>query len=46
MNGDGQANNITVFGITYYPSDSALVVALSGNGNGAFRINYTVVLAE
>lgn len=40
------ANNITVLGISYFPQDGKLVVALSGNGNGAFRINYTVVLAE
>lgn len=46
MNGDGKANNITVFGITYYPQDGTLVVALSGNGGGDFRVNYTVVLAE
>jgi hypothetical protein len=46
MNGDGIANNITVFGVTYYGSDNRLVVALSANGNGSFRINYTVVLAE
>lgn len=46
MNGDGIANNITVFGATYYGNDGRLVVALSGNGNGAFRINYTVVLVE
>ena len=46
MNGDGVANNITVFGVTYYGSDSRLVVALSANGGGSFRINYTVVLAE
>lgn len=46
MNGDAKANNITVFGISYYPQDGELIVALSGNGNGTFRINYTVVLAE
>lgn len=46
MNGDAIANNITVLGISYFPQDGKLVVALSGNGNGAFRINYTVVLAE
>lgn len=46
MNGDGIANNITVLGITYYGNDGRLVVALSGNGGGAFRINYTVILAE
>lgn len=46
MNGDGKANNITVFGVTYYPSDQSLVVALSAKGNGSFRINYTVVLAK
>lgn len=40
------ANKITVFGISYFPQDGKLVVALSENGNGAFRINYTVVLAE
>lgn len=46
MNGDAKANNITVFGISYYPQDGKLVVALSANGGGAFRINYIVVLAE
>lgn len=46
MNGDGIANNITVLGVTHYDNDGRLVVALSGNGNGAFRINYTVVLVE
>lgn len=46
MNGDAKANNITVFGISYYPQDGKLVVALSANGSGAFRINYIVVLAE
>lgn len=46
MNGDGKANNITVFGVSYYDSDKTLVVALSNKGNGAFRINYTVVLAQ
>ena len=46
MNGDGEANNITVFGISYYPQDGKLVVSLSANGSGAFRINYIVVLAE
>ena len=46
MNGDGIANNITVLGITHYGDDGRLVVALSGNGGGAFRINYTVILAE
>lgn len=46
MNGDALANNITVLGISYSPQDGTLAVALSGNGNGAFRINYTVVLAE
>ena len=46
MNGDGLANNITVLGATHYYDDGRLVVALSGNGNGPFRINYTVVLGE
>lgn len=46
MNGDGIANNTTVLGATYYDNDDMLVVALSKNGNGAFRINYTVVLVE
>lgn len=46
MNGDANANNITVLGISYFPRDCSLVVALSANGNGAFRINYTVMLAE
>ena len=46
MNGDGLANNITVLGITHYGDDGRLVVALSSNGGGAFRINYTVILAE
>lgn len=46
MNGDAKANNITVFGISYYPQDGKLVVALSANGRGTFRINYIVVLAE
>ena len=46
MNGDGIANNITVLGITHYGNDGSLVVALSGNGGGNFRINYTVILAE
>lgn len=46
MNGDGIANNITVLGATYYGNDGKLVVALSSNGNGAFRINYTVILVE
>lgn len=46
MNGDGIANNITVLSATYYGNDGHIVVALSGNGNGAFRINYTVVLVE
>ncbi len=46
MNGDGITNNITVLGVTYYGNDGKLVVALSENGNGAFRINYTVVLVE
>ena len=46
MNGDAKANNITVFGISWYPQDSSLVVALSARGNGTFRINYTVILAE
>lgn len=46
MNGDGKANNITVFGVTYYPTDQSLVVALSAKSNGSFRINYTVVLAK
>ena len=46
MNGDAQANNITVLGVSFYPQDSSLVVALSGNGNGAFRINYTVILVD
>lgn len=45
MNGDGKANNTTVFGVTYYSSDKTLVVALSQKGQGSFRINYTVVLA-
>lgn len=45
MNGDGQANSITVLGISYYPQDGSLVVALSANGGGAFRINYIVALA-
>ena len=45
MNGDGKANNTTVFGVTYYSSDKTLVVALSNKGSGSFRINYTVVLA-
>ena len=46
MNGDGKANNITVLGVSFYPQNSNLVVALSGNGNGACRINYTVILVE
>lgn len=46
MNGDGVANDITVLGVTYYGNDGRLVVALSRNGNGPFRINYTVVLVE
>lgn len=46
MNGDGIANNITVLGATHYVNDGRLVVALSGRGNGAFRINYTVILVE
>lgn len=46
MNGDGIANNITVMGVTYYGNDGSLVVALGGKGNGAFRINYTVILVE
>ena len=46
MNGDGIANNITVLGVTYYGDDGRLVVALSKNGGGAFRINYTVVLVD
>ena len=46
MNGDGKANNITVLGVTYYPADQSLVVALSAKSNGSFRINYTVVLAK
>ena len=46
MNGDGVANNITVLGVTYYGDDGKLVVALSGNGGGSFRINYTVVLVD
>lgn len=46
MNGDGVANNITVLGVTHYGDDGRLVVALSGNGGGAFRINYTVVLVD
>lgn len=46
MNGDAGANNITVLGISYYPQYGELVVALSGNGGGTFRINYIVVLAE
>lgn len=46
MNGDGVANNTTVLGVTYYGNDGKLVVALSKNGNGSFRINYTVVLVE
>ena len=46
MNGDARANNITALGVSYYPQDGKLVVALSGNGNGAFRINYTVILVE
>lgn len=46
MNGDGIANNITVLGVTHYGNDGSIVVALSGNGNGSFRINYTVVLVE
>lgn len=46
MNGDAKANNITVLGISYYPQDGKLVVALSGNGSGSFRINYIVVLAK
>lgn len=46
MNGDGVANNITVLGATYYGDNGTLVVALSGNGNGPFRINYTVILVE
>lgn len=46
MNGDGIANNITVLGATYYGDNGRLVVALSGKGNGAFRINYTIILVE
>lgn len=46
MNGDGIANNITVLGATYYGNNGDLVVTLSSNGNGAFRINYTVILVE
>lgn len=46
MNGDGIANNITVLGATHYGNDGRLVVALSSNGGGAFRINYTVILVE
>ena len=46
MNGDGIANNITVLGVTHYGNDGKLVVALSSNGNGPFRINYTVILVE
>lgn len=46
MNGDAKANNITALGVSYYPQDRKLVVALSGNGNGAFRINYTVILVD
>lgn len=44
MNGDGTANNITVFGVTFYTNDRSLIVALSAKGQGSFRINYTVVL--
>lgn len=46
MNGDGIANNITVLGATYYGDNGSLVVALSARGNGAFRINYTVILVD
>ena len=46
MNGDAKANNITVLGVSYYPQDGKLVVALSANGSGAFRINYTVILVD
>ena len=46
MNGDAEANNITVTGVSFFPQTSELVVALSGNGNGAFRINYTVILVD
>ena len=46
MNGDGIANNVTVLGATYYGDDGRLIVGLSRNGNGAFRINYTVILVE
>lgn len=46
MNGDAKANNITALGVSYYPQDGTLVVGLSGNGNGAFRINYTVILVD
>lgn len=46
MNGDGIANNITVLGATYYGDNGKLVVALSGRSNGAFRINYTVILVD
>lgn len=43
MNGDAKANNVTVLGVSYYPSDLNLVVALSEKGKGNFRLNYTVV---
>lgn len=46
MNGDGVANNIIVLGATYYGNNGTLTVSLSGNGNGPFRINYTVILVE
>lgn len=46
MNGDGIANNITVLGATHYGDNGRLVVALSSRGNGAFRINYTVILVD
>lgn len=46
MNGDALANNIVVLGVSYFPQDGKLVVALSEHGNGPFRINYTVVLAQ
>lgn len=46
MNGDGIANNITVLGATHYGDNGRLVVALSGRGNGSFRINYTVILVD